>query len=229
MPSDGTSANLAPATRIDWRCTRILASHGGSGCCSRVDSGSAGQRLRQLPSHFGHIRPSQRQNQSRPLGPSCSDVRLEAPADSAIFGTARLCVSDVDVRAEFGASRLEANNVYAVWFLYLDRQPACKVFACIGLEARGGDAVGTVARLDSAVADDYRSLAFSGTLRDLRLSSGSEVWLVLVNEGVASTDNYARAQQLLAPPSFAPGSSTHARNADDRDASSVARAVFDFP
>jgi hypothetical protein len=60
--------------------------------------------------------------------------------------------------------------------------------------------VGVVGRLDSAVASENGNLDFSGRVRGLHLSSGSQVAIVIAEHGPANaSDNRALARQLLTP------------------------------
>ncbi len=61
--------------------------------------------------------------------------------------------------------------------------------------------------MDSAVAGASGRLTFKGTLRDFQVSAGSAVHIALFAHGtVNTTDNHARAQQLLTPETPALGS-----------------------
>jgi hypothetical protein len=160
----------------------------------------------------------------------CSDAPVAPMANSGIAGSARLCIDDASVRAEMQATNLAADNAYTIWFVYFDRRAACQTTPCTGADALGDDPTGVFGRMDAAVADATGTLGFTGNLRDLRLSSGSEVWLLMFGHGVANPeDNRARARQLLTPQSPRLGAPAAGAAADGEVGSGVARAVFDLP
>jgi hypothetical protein len=53
--------------------------------------------------------------------------------------------------------------------------------------------------MDRAVADEDGQARFAAKLQDFKVSKGSLIWLFIFNHGPASTDNEARARQLLTP------------------------------
>jgi hypothetical protein len=133
----------------------------------------------------------------------CAGVFLSQPvvalSETGITGTAKLCVDSHGVRSEAEAQNLTPGYVYSMWFAYIDQPSMCLTPGqCASADFYlGHSPVGVFGRTDSAVAISTEGV-FSGNVRSLRLSSGSQVWLVVHFHGPASLDdNRELARQLL--------------------------------
>ena len=160
----------------------------------------------------------------------CLDTPVAQLASSGIGGTARLCTSGAGTHADMAAESLTSGSAYTMWFVYFDNPTSCATQPCTGADALGDDPVAVFSRMDGVVADGSGAARFSGDFRDLRLSQGSEVWLLMFGHGPANTeDNRARARQLLTPQSPKLGAPAAGAVADGEIGSGVARAVFSLP
>jgi hypothetical protein len=133
----------------------------------------------------------------------CSGVFLKQPIialnDTGITGEAKLCVDSSGVRSELAARNLVPGYVYSIWFAYIDQPSTCLTPGqCSDPDFYVGHSpVAVFGRTDSGVATRSAGF-FSGNVRNLRLSSGSQVWLVAHFHGPASVDdNRELARQLL--------------------------------
>lgn len=134
-----------------------------------------------------------------PLGfqQGCRVTAVLPKANSGIHGKAVLCPITDGIRLALGAENLTAGDVYTAWFAYFDRASSCHAAVCTVDDALGDNPTGVITRLDGGVVQT-RSGLFRADLRDLRLSLGSQVVLILVAHGPASTgDNRFLARQLL--------------------------------
>lgn len=133
------------------------------------------------------------------MSPTCIDAPLDA-MDSTVAGSGRICTSPLGVRAEIYANNLEAGSVYTAWFVYFDQAAACDPRPCTPADTVGDNPLGVLGRMDALVADASSKGAFTGEVRGLRMSSGSEVHLPVFGHGRANTDdNRLLARQLLTP------------------------------
>jgi hypothetical protein len=146
---------------------------------------------------------------------NCAKVPVTQQGNSGATGHAVLCVSEDGVQASMKVRNLVSGNAYTVWFVYFDNPAACTSSGLTGpgqpcgaadLTTPVPDALhpglappGVFGRMDSAVADEDGQARFSAKLQDFKVSKGSLVWLFIFNHGPASTDNEARARQLLTP------------------------------
>jgi hypothetical protein len=130
---------------------------------------------------------------------NCLDTPLVSMADSGVTSSAQLCVRDEGVHAQVATSNLAAGDANTAWFVYFDRPANCRAMPCMPADAIGEDPVGVLGRMDGLVADATGAGTFAGDFRGLRLSGGSQVHLPIYGHGPASTDNRARARQLLTP------------------------------
>jgi hypothetical protein len=161
---------------------------------------------------------------------TCLDAPVTQLTSSPIGGTARLCAGGAGVHADVSAEQLAAGEAYTIWFVYFDRPAACAAQPCAGGDALGDDPVAVFSRMDGVVADGAGAARFSGDFRDLRLSPGSLVWLLVFGHGPANIeDNRARARQLLTPQSPRLGAPAAGAPADGEIGAGVARAVFTLP
>lgn len=161
---------------------------------------------------------------------TCMDAPVAQLAASGINGNARLCTSTSGTHADMSAEKMTSGNAYTIWFVYFDDPTTCATQPCTGADALGDDPVASFGRMDGVVADGSGAARFSGDFRDLRLSQGSEVWLLMFGHGAANTeDNRARARQLLTPQSPKLGAPGLGAVADGEIGTGVARAVFTLP
>jgi len=172
----------------------------------------------------------------------CKKESIVALGDTPIQGDAFLCSDATGVRARVHAQGLEHGDAYTIWFFYIDDPSQCATPGqcapgdaappgqCEGpLDLRGFNPVEVVGRLDSAVAPRSK-VNFAGRVRGLRLSSGSQVWLFIAAHGKAETsDNRARARQLLTPEDPALGAPQLGNCVDGVGPMSAALAIFNIP
>jgi len=172
----------------------------------------------------------------------CTKESLVALGDTPMRGEAFLCIDPHGVRAELHVRALTPGDAYTVWFFYIDDPSQCATPGQCGpgdaappgqcegpLDLRGFNPVEVVGRLDSAVAPRSK-VNFAGRVRGLRLSSGSQVWLFIAAHGKAETsDNRARARQLLTPEDPALGAPQLGNCVDGVGPMSAALAIFNIP
>ena len=122
------------------------------------------------------------------------------PTQPPISGTATLCIEESGVRGEVAASDLFPGHAYTVWLVYFDNPDNCQTPGACGHPdvISPYDPQGVLGRFSSGVADGSE-MTFSGAINGLRLSTGSDVRLVILRHQMASDDNRARARQLLSP------------------------------
>ena len=135
----------------------------------------------------------------------CQQQPIAALAET-VQGNGFLCALPGDVSAGIGVSGLTPGNAYTFWFIYIPDGTTCGAdqATCFGASATGGqqDAVPAEAfgRLSDVIAPKNGKAILFGDVPGLRLSKGSQVWLLLKGHGPANTsDNLARARQLLTP------------------------------
>jgi hypothetical protein len=160
----------------------------------------------------------------------CFDTPVTSQTDSGVRGGARLCIVDEGVRPAMRAEELAPDTIYSVWLAYFDRPMACRGVPCGRGDLFGEDPIGVLGRMDGVVASGLRKADFWGDFRDLRLSSGSQVTLLLLSHGPASTgDRRARARQLLTPQLPRLGAPLAGAVADGDVGMEVAQAIFNLP
>jgi len=146
---------------------------------------------------------------------NCARVPITQQGNSGAAGHAVLCVNEDGVQASMKVRNLVSGNAYTVWFVYFDNPAACASSGLTGPGQPCGSAdlttpvpdalhpdlapPGVFGRIDSAIADEDGQARFSAKLQDFKVSKGSLIWLFIFNHGPASTDNQARARQLLTP------------------------------
>ena len=135
----------------------------------------------------------------------CQQQPLGALAET-VHGNGFLCSLPGDVTAGLVVSGLTPDNAYTFWFIYIPDGTTCGAdqATCFGASATGGqqNAVPAEAfgRLSDVIAPKNGKAILFGDVPGLRLSKGSQVWLLLKGHGPANTsDNLARARQLLTP------------------------------
>jgi len=162
--------------------------------------------------------------------PTCLDAPLDSASSAGVAGTARVCTSPVGVRAEIFTTNLAAGEAYTAWFVYFDRADACNPRPCTPTDAIGDNPLGVLGRMDSLVADASGSGAFTGEVRGLKLSSGSEVHLPVFGHGLANADdNRLLARQLLTPEDPMLGAPGLGVPAATNRGGPVAEATFEIP
>ena len=131
----------------------------------------------------------------------CDSIRVEVKGfDPSISGHAEICYNSAGVVADMRLRGLVRGDAYTVWFAYIDNPAMCQTPGCGDADWGGPNPPLVFGRMDSAVAGRRGTLAFSGSVRGLKLSPGSIVWIVLVGHGPANmTDYRLRARQLLTP------------------------------
>jgi len=128
------------------------------------------------------------------------------PLQEAVSGKGFLCSGPAGVKAALKTSGLTPGDAYTFWFIYIPNGTACAAdeATCFGASGAGGqqNAVPAEAfgRLSDVVAPKNGEALLIGDVPGLRLSKGSQVWLLLKGHGIANTsDNLALARQLLTP------------------------------
>jgi hypothetical protein len=144
----------------------------------------------------------------------CKNASIMALGATPIQGDAFLCIDPQGVHVSLHAKALTPGYAYTMWFFYFNDPSQCVTPGQCGaladvtapgqcegpLDLKDFNPVGVVGRLDSAVAPENGNLDFSGRVRGLHLSSGSQVFIVIAEHGPANaSDNRALARQLLTP------------------------------
>lgn len=150
--------------------------------------------------------------------------------EEGIEGRARLCVTHAGLRGNMRVHNLTWMNTYTVWWVYIDK-PFCNdnvgFWQCIGAffgdqptdvpefppEAPCYPAIPCVAkeplavfgRMDSGISPRNGRLRFANLLDDMRVNSGSQVWMLMFGHGMKSDDGRQLARQLLTPEDPASG------------------------
>ena len=133
----------------------------------------------------------------------CIEAPLSAVSESGLEGTAWLCVNSESVRPALQVRGLQEGEVYTAWLAYFDRPSACFHTPCAFVDLHGDDPVGVLGRVGGGVAPAARQPELNAELRDLKLSMGSQVSLLIVSQGAGhETDGRTRARQLLTPRMF---------------------------
>jgi hypothetical protein len=135
----------------------------------------------------------------------CQQQPIAALAET-VHGSGFLCSLPGDVTAGLEVGGLTPGDAYTFWFVYIPDGTTCGAdqATCFGASATGGqqNAVPAEAfgRLSDVIAPEKGKAILFGDVPGLRLSKGSQVWLLLKGHGPANTtDNLARARQLLTP------------------------------
>ena len=170
----------------------------------------------------------------------CRHKIKESLADfgTGIAGKATLCINDkvpgTGVSGSIEAKHLQPGDAYTVWFIYWDDPSKCEVQGCGSPLDFYGDAthlpLAVFGRFDSAVASADGEEEFEGSVRGLRLSSGSLVWLVIVVHGpVQGIDHVHLARRLLTPEDPNAGAPHLGNAVDGPNGVGAAIAVFQIP
>jgi hypothetical protein len=165
--------------------------------------------------------------------PACT-LELEALAGSTpgstVQGFAHFCADDSGIQVELVANNLNVGDAYTAWFVYFDQPSTCKTQPCTGADLAGDDPAGIIARLDGTVAKNGGWAFFGGKIKDLKLSSKSQVWVAIFGHGPAVTgDNKKLGRQLLTPQAPALGAPGLGTAGDGALGGGRAIAVFQIP
>lgn len=145
-------------------------------------------------------------------------------AGNTLSGKGQVCVTPQGLRGNMRVRGLTAGNAYTVWWVYIDRPDQCVPFwlsppdvpfpepvgyagACsfvdfFTFDPAAGilDPLVVFGRMDSAVPSRRGIIRFSGTVRGMKPSPGSQVWMLAFGHGPADmTDGRQLARQLLTP------------------------------
>ena len=161
----------------------------------------------------------------------CELMRIQlTPLGSNVRGNAEICFGDEGVVASLRAASLIPGVAYTVWFSYIDQPQKCQTPGCGPGDFGGEDPAIAFGRMDSAVAGRRGALTFSGSVRGLKLSPGSMIWLILFSHGPASTtDGRFLARQLLTPQDPSLGAPSLGTKADGAVGQGRAMAIFQIP
>jgi len=135
------------------------------------------------------------------LSPPSGELRCRhAPLKqiAVVAGEGHLCSDSSGIHPGMHLRNLSPGAAYSAWFVYFDRASACVAQPCGLADMVGGDARGLAARIDATIAGEDGVAVLQAAFRGLRLSSGSQVSLMLVSHGPPSEqNNQIRARQLL--------------------------------
>ncbi len=145
-------------------------------------------------------------------------------AGATLSGKGKLCVTPQGLRGNMKVRGLTAGNAYTVWWVYIDRPDQCVPFwldppdvpfpeprgyagACsfvdfFTFDPNAGilDPLVVFGRMDSVVTNRRGMTRFSGTVRGMKPSPGSQVWMLAFGHGPADmSDGRQLARQLLTP------------------------------
>jgi hypothetical protein len=122
------------------------------------------------------------------------------PTQPPISGAATLCIEESRVRGVVAARDLFPGYAYTVWIVYFDNPDNCETpGACAHSDVISPyDPQAVLGRFASGIPNGSE-MKFSGAINGLRLSSGSDVRLVVLRHQIASDDNRERARQMLSP------------------------------
>jgi hypothetical protein len=137
---------------------------------------------------------------------ACQKQAVAALAEM-VSGEVSVCQTAGDVNAKLKLKGLTPGTVYTVWFIYIDDGSKCAAegqATCFGTTPTGGDQTAVpdeaFGRLTDLVAPKNGKANVTGDVPGLKLSKGSQVWILLKGHGPANTsDNLALARQLLTP------------------------------
>lgn len=146
---------------------------------------------------------TQAENRTVVAPSGCIESAVTPLADSGVTGMAWLCHDRGHLQPVIQVRGLHEGDVYTAWLAYFERPAACFHTPCGFIDLRGSEPVGVLGRMDGAIAGAGRDLDLRGALRDLHLSPGAQVTLVVLNHGVGNDlSGQARARQILTPQMF---------------------------
>lgn len=144
----------------------------------------------------------------------------------ALSGRGKVCATDNGLWSHMKVRGLSPGNAYTVWWVYIDDPASCAGVTLTPENAAvpfpepegyagqcgladfftpnpagdGLDPLVVFGRMDSVVANHQRRTWFSGGLRGLSPSQGSQVWMFIFGHGPADQgDKRQLARQLLTP------------------------------
>lgn len=145
-------------------------------------------------------------------------------AGNILSGKGKICVTPQGVKSNLKVRGLTPGNAYTVWWGYIDRPDECIPFwleppdvpfpepvgwagACSFVDAFTIDPSGeflnpliVFGRMDSAIPKENGVTRFSGTIRGMKPSPGSQIHMLIFGHGPAATsDGRQLARQLLTP------------------------------
>jgi len=131
----------------------------------------------------------------------CDKQDIIDAAGVGITGSADLCSDSRGLKAQLHVEGLVPGDAYTVWWIYFDDPSLCEVpNECGDADFGGDDPVGVFGRYGSAVARKNGKTHISDRLSGMTPSSGSQVWILLINHGAADlSDGKQLARQLLTP------------------------------
>ena len=161
---------------------------------------------------------------------ACDTQPVAALLEPDLNGKATFCVYPGGLRAKIRVKQLNEGDAYTVWWVYFDDPSLCAVpNACAEVDFGGANPLGVFGRMDSAVAPASGHVKFSGKVRGMLPSSGSQVWLLVFGHGAADVaDGRHLARQLLTPEDPAAGA-PHLGIVGGPLGSPAAIAVFNLP
>jgi len=156
-------------------------------------------------------------------GPVVDLLELEL-VGGAVNGHGKVCATPQGLRSNMTVDGLAEGFAYTVWWVYIDDTSQCQgpitepFIEPPGYAGPCGfadffDFVNEAAnplvvfgRMDSAIPSGDGPTRFSGTVRGMKPSSGSQVWFLVFGHGPAATgDGQQLARQLLTPEDPASG------------------------
>jgi hypothetical protein len=137
----------------------------------------------------------------------CDDQDLIDAAGVGITGSADLCMDSSGPSARLHAEGLVPGDAYTVWWIYIDDPSQCDAGpGDCGMADFGGDnPLGVFGRFGSVVAPNSGKTHIFSRFRGMKPSSGSQIWILMINHGEASSDGRQLARQLLTPEDPAAG------------------------
>ena len=145
-------------------------------------------------------------------------------AGNTLSGKGKVCVTPQGLRSNLKIRGLTPGNAYTIWWGYVDRPDQCIPFwleppavpfpepvgwagACSFVDFFTPDPSGefldplvVLGRMDSVIPKANGMVRFSGTVRGMKPSPGSQIHLIVFGHGPAATgDGRQLARQLLTP------------------------------
>lgn len=158
---------------------------------------------------------------------------------TTLSGKGKVCLTPQGLKGDMTVRGLAAGNAYTVWWVYIDRPDLCIPFwldppfvpfpeprnyagNCSFVDFFTPDPSGefldplvVFGRMDSVIPKGKGMTKFSGTVRSMQPSPGSQVWMLIFGHGPADMmDRRQLARQLLTPED--PGSGTPHLGIDGR-------------
>lgn len=127
----------------------------------------------------------------------CLDAPVIAHSAANVAGQARLCLSGPDLFVTSRISGLRAGAVYTTWLSYVHRPALCYDVPYGPIDLLGVAPIGLLERIDGGVVPPSGTLQLAGELRDLEISSGAQVTLLLMRP---RTQDYAHAEAVFIVP-----------------------------